>query len=255
MKLLLSLVIGVFILSVSVLLGWYISEKCRSGTELSFHAFNGSGIKFKIRFDSDIATFDSRKVYSKKGGDELNGGGYDIIYTFRGVKPGETIFRVEKRSAKKNKDYIYTMTVDEQLKVKIEELTVDNLDRMTITVPSLVVKSNGKTLYASLEDNPSARDFVKKLSTGSITVEMDDYGNFEKVGELPWKIKRSDREITAVPGDIILYEGNKITIYYDQNSWNFTRLGRLGNKSTREQMLEFLGEGKTSVSFSIEWSE
>ena len=69
------------------------------------------------------------------------------------------------------------------------------------------------------------------------------------------KIKRSDREITAVPGDIILYEGNKITIYYDQNSWNFTRLGRLGNKSTREQMLEFLGEGKTSVSFSIEWSE
>ena len=142
---------------------------------LNFHFMLSTGAEQSLRSGS-IPTLQlltaERFIQRKAEKKELNGGGYDIIYTFRGVKPGETIFRVEKRSAQKNKDYIYTMTVDEQLKVKIEELTVDNLDRMTITVPSLVVKSNGKTLYASLEDNPSARDFVKKLSTGSITVEM-----------------------------------------------------------------------------------
>ena len=83
---------------------------------------------------------------------------------------------------------------------------------------------------------------------------MHDYGNFEKVGPLPFELPRNDETITTEPGDIILYQGNQITIYYDENTWNFTRLAKIDNV-TREELLDVLGSGDVTVTFWIEWSE
>lgn len=80
------------------------------------------------------------------------------------------------------------------------------------------------------------------------------YGNFEKVGPLPFELPRNDETITTEPGDIILYQGNQITIYYDENTWNFTRLAKIDNV-TREELLDVLGSGDVTVTFWIEWSE
>lgn len=121
-------------------------------------------------------------------------------------------------------------------------------------VPVLVIDVNGKLFYASLEDNSSAQALVEKLNPGPITVDMHDYGNFEKVGSLPWELPRNDERITTVPGDIILYQGDQITIYYDENTWSFTRLARIGN-ATRDELLSTLGSGDVSVTFYLEWGE
>ena len=118
----------------------------------------------------------------------------------------------------------------------------------------LVIEANGKIFYANIEDNPSAEALIEKLSTGEITVEMHDYGNFEKVGPLPWDLPRSDRQITTKPGDVILYQGSQITVYYDENSWNFTKLAEIGNTS-KDELLEALGEGDVTVKFRLEWGE
>ena len=118
----------------------------------------------------------------------------------------------------------------------------------------LVIEVNGKTLYANLEDNSSAEALKEKLNPGPVTVEMHDYGNFEKVGALPWDLPRNDTQITTEPGDVILYQGDQITIYYDTNSWNFTRLARIGN-TTKKELLAALGDGSASVTFSLEWGE
>ncbi len=58
---------------------------------------------------------------------------------------------------------------------------------------------------------------------------MHDYGNFEKVGPLGTDLPRNDEQITTEPGDLILYQGNSFVIYYDTNSWNFTRIGKINN--------------------------
>ncbi len=76
----------------------------------------------------------------------------------------------------------------------------------------LKISVNGTELTATLEDNSSAQAFAELLKQGDITVDMSDYGNFEKVGDLPQSLPRNDEKITTVPGDIILYQGNKITI-------------------------------------------
>ena len=101
--------------------------------------------------------------------------------------------------------------------------------------PVLVIKANGKVFYANLEDK-------------------HDYGNFEKVGDLPWELPRNDEQITTEPGDVILYQGNQLTIYYDENTWDFTRIAKIGN-TTREELLSAFGEGDVSVTMNLEWSE
>ena len=121
-------------------------------------------------------------------------------------------------------------------------------------MPQLVIKAGKKTFYADLEDNSSAEALTEKLSSGEVTIELHDYGIFEKVGDLPWELPRNDESITTEPGDVILYQGNQITIYYDENTWDFTRLAKISG-TNREELLEAFGDGNVSVTFSIEWSE
>ena len=114
----------------------------------------------------------------------------------------------------------------------------------------LKIAVNGTELTATLEDNSSAKALAELLKHGDITVDMSDYGNFEKVGDLPQSLPRNDENITTVPGDIILYQGNKITIYYDENTWDFTKLGHIDNIS-QEELKTLLGDGDVTVSLSI----
>ena len=87
---------------------------------------------------------------------------------------------------------------------------------------------------------------MKQLAQGSVDIRMDDYGDMEKVGSLGFSLPRNDRQTTTAPGDLILYQGNSFVIYYDTNSWNFTRLGKVDGVSSRNEMLDLLG-GKGEV--------
>lgn len=111
---------------------------------------------------------------------------------------------------------------------------------------------NGKSFTATLEENSSAEALRQLLEKGDLSIRMNDYGDMEKVGSLGTSLPRNDRQTTTQPGDLILYLGNSFVIYYDTNSWNFTRLGRLDGVSTRQEVLELLGgKGEVTVSLSI----
>ena len=114
----------------------------------------------------------------------------------------------------------------------------------------IYLKVNNRILTIFLENNTSANALVEKLKQNDITINMRDYANFEKVGELDFDLPRNDKQITTKAGDIILYQGNSITIYYDTNSWNFTKLGEIEN-ITQEELKEILGEGNVTVTFTL----
>lgn len=107
-----------------------------------------------------------------------------------------------------------------------------------------------ETLIVELADNSSAQAFVDLLAEGPLTVEMSDYGGFEKVGPLGTYLPTNDKSITAEPGDVILYQGDKITIYYGTNSWNFTRMGKVQGVN-QDDLKRILGEGTTIVTFRL----
>lgn len=110
--------------------------------------------------------------------------------------------------------------------------------------------SGNHSLAAVLSDNSSAAAFYNLLKKGPLTVSMQDYGSFEKVGSLGTSLPRNDTQITTSAGDIILYQGNQITIYYDKNSWNFTRLGKVEGVSQAE-LKKILGKGNVTAIFSV----
>ena len=121
-------------------------------------------------------------------------------------------------------------------------------------MPMLGVAVGDSVFSIYTEDNSSAEAFVEEVKHGNVQIDMHDYGNFEKVGDLPWALPTNDEEITTVPGDVILYQGDKITIYYDENTWNFTKLGHL-NATPEEIQEAFGGKDDITAEFFVEWTE
>lgn len=114
----------------------------------------------------------------------------------------------------------------------------------------IYAKIGDSVLEIQPEENSSAEAFLALLQEGDVTVAMHDYGNFEKVGPLGTSLPTNDESITTRPGDLILYQGDQITIYYNRNSWRFTRLGKVQGL-TQAELKEILGDGNVDVTFSL----
>ncbi|MDE5801294.1 MAG: hypothetical protein K2H74_09785 [Paramuribaculum sp.] len=106
---------------------------------------------------------------------------------------------------------------------------------------------------ATLVDNDATAALLTQLAAGPITVSMVDYGGFEKVGELPQSLPTSNSQITTAPGDIMLYQGNNMVIFYGSNTWSYTRLGHIDN-ATADGVRAFLGSGDISLTLSLDTS-
>ena len=126
-----------------------------------------------------------------------------------------------------------------------------NSSAQTEAPVKLKIHVNDTTFTATLEENSSAKAFAEFLTQGNMTLDMHDYGSFEKVADLPRSFPRNDKQIDTDAGDIILYQGNSITIYYDKNSWNFTRLARIDNVN-KKRLQQILGKGNVKATFSVE---
>ena len=112
------------------------------------------------------------------------------------------------------------------------------------------ISINGKTLTATMATNSSATALKALLEKGNLTFSVNDYGGFEKVGNIGHDLPQNNEQIATVPGDIILYQGNAICLYYGQNSWNFTRLGKI-NYSSETELRDFLNAGGGSISVTL----
>lgn len=113
------------------------------------------------------------------------------------------------------------------------------------------IKVNGQTMTATLADTEAARQLRERLEKGPVTVMMNDYGGFEKVGNLPWSLPTSNSQITTTAGDIMLYQGRSIVIFYGTNSWAYTRLGKIDGAGAAE-IRSFLSGSSVNVEFSLE---
>ena len=104
-------------------------------------------------------------------------------------------------------------------------------------------------LAVKAENNSSSEALLQLLKADDITISMHDYGNFEKVGPLGISIPRNDEDITTTPGDVILYQGNQVTVYYDENRWDFTKLGHID--IDQDELKSILGSGDVTVVLSV----
>ncbi len=109
---------------------------------------------------------------------------------------------------------------------------------------------NGTPVSVKWEDNESVQELRELAAKGPITVQMSMYGGFEQVGSLGSNITRNDAQTTTSAGDIVLYSGSNIVIFYGSNSWAYTRLGRITGM-TDSELSELLGNGDVTLTLSI----
>ena len=120
---------------------------------------------------------------------------------------------------------------------------------MTTTIN---VTINGVTKTATLVDNVATKALLELLAKGNVTVKTDDYGGFEKVGTFGTRLPTANTQIDTVPGDIVLYQGNSISFFYENNGWSYTMLGNLDITDVKE-IKSFLAaeKGKTDIILSL----
>ena len=113
----------------------------------------------------------------------------------------------------------------------------------------LILYVNGEELAVEWEENESVDALRQLASEEAVTIEMSMYGGFEQVGSLGTSLPRNDKQTTTEAGDIVLYSGNQIVVFYGSNSWAYTRLGRITSKTAAE-MADLLGNGNVKITIS-----
>ena len=101
------------------------------------------------------------------------------------------------------------------------------------------------------EDNESVAALKNLVNEKQLTVHMSIYGGFEQVGSIGISLPRKDVQTTTSAGDIFLYSGNQIVVFYGSNSWAYTRLGHITDQDTTG-MKKLLGNGDVTITVSME---
>lgn len=117
------------------------------------------------------------------------------------------------------------------------------------TEMKMKVEAGGSTFTATLEDNEAAAALVEMMEEEPVIIEMDDYSGFEKVGSLGANLPASNSRMTTQPGDIVLYNGSQIVMFYGSNSWSYTKLAEIDDLTG---WTEALGSGSVTVTLSME---
>ncbi len=127
---------------------------------------------------------------------------------------------------------------------------VDTTNKGGTKVSQVNLSVNGHEMIVTLAKTKAADKLIERLQVQSLTLKLNEYGSFEKVGDLNFSLPSSDRQMKTSPGDIVLYQGNEISIFYGSNSWSYTPLGKIDNVSTNK-LKKILGTSNVIVRFSI----
>lgn len=118
-------------------------------------------------------------------------------------------------------------------------------------VISMKMRINDSEVKVSWENNASVKALAKMAEDGPVTIEMSPYGGFEQVGSIGQTLPSNDTNIKTKAGDIMLYTGDQMVIFHGSNSWAYTRLGKITDKSAAE-LKELLGGDGVTVTVTAE---
>ena len=144
----------------------------------------------------------------------------------------------------KEESSVFSQTEPDNTEVQsaLPETDADNME--------LIMKIDGTEVSVAWENNESVDAIRNLAASGGLEINMSMYGGFEQVGSIGQSITRSDEQTTTKAGDIVLYSGNQVVVFYGSNSWAYTRLGRITGK-TEQELAEMLGEKNVVLSFEI----
>lgn len=157
---------------------------------------------------------------------------------------------ISEETSKDTSDIDRATEFSTELISEVESIYISETEKPEEEIETkLQIEVNGHTLTATLADNDSAKALAELMKNESLILELREYGSFEKVGPLLQSLPTNDESITTEPGDVMLYQGNQITIFYGTNTWSYTRLGHID--INQDELKAILGEGDVTVVLSL----
>lgn len=127
----------------------------------------------------------------------------------------------------------------------------ESVDDEAIGDSTMTMKIGDTKVNVEWEDNQAVEALRDMAKDGDITIQMSMYGGFEQVGSIGQSLPRDDKQTTTSSGDIVLYSGNQMVVFYGSNSWSYTRLGHISDKDEAE-MADLLSNGDVTITISRE---
>ena len=143
-------------------------------------------------------------------------------------------------------------TIDTETVTDVNESSVTQNDNTQTDKENMEMQLaiGDKKLTVKWEDNASVNALMELCSKEPLTIQMSMYGGFEQVGSIGTSLPRDDKQTTTSAGDIVLYSGNQIVVFYGSNSWSYTRLGKITNLSD-DDLTKLLGNGNVTLTISV----
>ena len=208
-------------------------------TKLSFSSFDGGGPEYSISIEDEaVLEYDMQREYNDPEHEQKDGSSYDVIFTFRGLKPGKTMMTISARSPiADNFDDVYSVTVSDSLEISIEKLSSFDRNESGPVSPTavLVMETEEEIYYANLDDNDAVGE------DGRLTAE------------LPWQISSDPGEADFHAGDIILTDSDRIELVRGDIKANAVRLAEISEITPEE--IDRITADEAPIVFSLEWSE
>lgn len=129
-------------------------------------------------------------------------------------------------------------------------ITSDNTDKTTEEITVMYVHVNGNKLEVTLDNNSSVDALVALLKQGDIVFTAYENGDFEIYGSIGRSLPTNNTQITAQAGDVLLYAGNNICLFFGSNSYSYTKIGKI-NGYTAQQLKTLLGGKTVTVTLSL----
>ena len=140
-------------------------------------------------------------------------------------------------------------TSDSEVKAEVSANS-DNTLAAYYSYTKMYITIDGKTQSVTLIDNTATKALTERLQQSPVNITLNSSGDFEIWGTLGFSLPTSDQQMTAQPGDVILYNGSNICLFYGSNSWSYTPLGRIDGLSVSE-LRSFLQAGKSNISVTL----
>jgi hypothetical protein len=116
---------------------------------------------------------------------------------------------------------------------------------------SITMRINNEEVMVTWENNESVKALAELASESPLVIDTSMYGGFEQVGSIGTTLPSSDVNTTTKPGDIVLYTGSNIVVFFGSNTWDYTKLGHIENRNAAE-LKDLLGGNNVKITFSAE---
>ena len=130
-----------------------------------------------------------------------------------------------------------------------DEIQAQTTNYETMTT-KMYITIDGRTEAVTLTNNSATQALVAKLQEAPVSITLNSSGGFEIWGPLGFSLPENDQQTTAQPGDVILYNGSNLCLFYGTNSWSYTRLGHIDGL-TESELRMFLKAGESNIGVTL----